>query len=274
MANAHRIFTGRGRTTILPDPDPRVYVHDGPNHVFVETPVLLSRVGTDATDPAAIPQYDPRTRVQNLGIPSDRKWSQEDQDKVDLQAKRKAMKELINSWMDRLQLISVITTFFAAIEAQLLGIVTPDDKNDVSSIAEAANVGLASALVVHVFAAIMSFIAAFFLVRFRLHEATHDEIKAERGESPKPSEYAGLQVIFTTDPHLEQVGPLSRGAPPIHLLKNCHTLCMLASMVGFALAMFGTMCYIWDQLPLSASIFSTACVGLCCVASIGAIFIA
>ncbi len=238
--------------------------------------------------------------------------SQEDQDKVDLQAKRRAMKELINSWMDRLQLISVIvsnrsyllvrkllddiyfqTTFFAAIEAQLLGIVTPDDKNDVSSIAEAANVGLASALVVHVFAgqsvilqkkclvsyslsftAIMSFIAAFFLVRFRLHEATHDEIKAERGESPKPSEYAGLQVIFTTDPHLEQVGPLSRGAPPIHLLKHCHTLCMLASMVGFALAMFGTMCYIWDQLPLSASIFSTACVGLCCVASIGAIFIA
>ncbi len=118
----------------------------------------------------------------------------------------------------------------------------------------------------------MSFIAAFFLVRFRLDEATHDEIKAELGESPKSSQYPD-RPIFSTDPHLEQAGPFRRGSPPILLLENCHTICMLLSIVGFVLAMVGTMCYIWAQLPSSTSIFSTICVAMCCVASVGAIFV-
>ena len=34
--------------------------------------------------------------------------TQEDQDETDADARKKAMKELVQSWMDRLQLISVI----------------------------------------------------------------------------------------------------------------------------------------------------------------------
>lgn len=34
--------------------------------------------------------------------------TQEDQDETDAEARKKAMKELVQSWMDRLQLISVI----------------------------------------------------------------------------------------------------------------------------------------------------------------------
>ena len=52
----------------------------------------------------------------------------------------------------RYSLVVVQTTFFAAIEAQLLGIVTPQDPNGVPHIGRAAAATLSAALVVHVFA--------------------------------------------------------------------------------------------------------------------------
>ena len=98
--------------------------------------------------------------------------TQEDQDQTDADARKKAMKELVQSWMDRLQLISVIvsdatiarpvcsylaeslqTTFFAATEAQILGITTPSgDDMSQTRIEQTANAALAGALVTHVFA--------------------------------------------------------------------------------------------------------------------------
>ncbi len=93
---------------------------------MVDTPIVLSRIGTNTTDYAASPQYDLHAKVRNTqdrkckcntSLPS---WgqsdgfpllgSQEDQNKADADAKRKAMKELINTWQDRLQLISVIVS--------------------------------------------------------------------------------------------------------------------------------------------------------------------
>lgn len=157
-------------------------------------------------------------------------------------------------------------------------------------IAQAAATGLSSALVVHVFAgkalhppfrvpfrltttfsAIISFFAAFFLVRFRLHEATHEELKVELGGSPKSSAYDGSQV-FSTNPHLEPVGPFRRGQPPTHLLDHCHTLSMMLTLVGFMLAVLGLMCLMWSSLPPSASVASTACMILCCLATLVAVF--
>lgn len=251
--------------------------------LYVETPPAVSRRGTFMTGNYQSP---PGTQ-----FPS-RRWTQADQSRVDDEKKKKAMKELVTSWQDRLQLISVITTFFAGMEAQLLGIVTPDPdaQTPVRKINQAALVGLSSALVMHAFAAILSFIAAFFLVRFRVQEATHDEIKAELGRSPSLSPTSqtangdavegkaakGLDdvdpPIFSTDPHLEQVGPWDKGAPPMLLLDHCHALCMFLSMIGFTLAMVGIMCYIWAWLPLSSSVVSTAFVGFCIALGMVAIF--
>ncbi|KAJ3557451.1 hypothetical protein NM688_g1469 [Phlebia brevispora] len=232
-------------------------------HVLKDVPMVVSRQGTHATDP------DSRD-IHNI---APRKWSQEDQDKVDAQTKKKITKELVSTWMDRLQLISVITTFFAAIEAQLIGVVTPSGAsvNDVSAIGKAAAVTLACSLVVHVFAAILSFIAAFFLVRFRLNEATSEELKIEHAPSPKASEY-DLPRIFTSNPNLELVGPFRRGHPPTHLLERCHGIAMFLALVGFLMALLGVMCFVWASLPSSASVASTICVALCIVACIVAIF--
>jgi hypothetical protein len=151
--------------------------------------------------------------------------------------------------------------------------------------------------------AILSFIAAFFLVRFRVHEATHEEVKAELGVTSATSDShkeqpgtdsnenaenghgtadnsvgnfpttAANVPIFSTNPHLEQVGPFSKHEPPIVLLDHCHLLCMFLSMIGFVLAMLGIMCYVWARLPLSARVVSSAFGGFSIALGFAAIFV-
>ena len=139
--------------------------------------------------------------------------------------------------------------------------------------------------------AILSFTAAFFLVRSRVKEASRQELKVEIKEAVHRSnghsngnpldtsqahDSSGLpegvdvsqlsgaeldqlkeqvlnQPIFSADPRLEAVGPFRRGKPPTHLLESCHTLCMLLSVLGFIMAMVGVLCYGWAMLPRSSS---------------------
>ncbi|TFY50223.1 hypothetical protein EVG20_g11646, partial [Dentipellis fragilis] len=131
--------------------------------------------------------------------------TQQDQDKDDDTARKKALKELVQSWMDRLQLISLITTFFAATEAQLLGSTTPNPDGPVSRTLIASNAGLVAALVLHVFAAIVSFLAAFYLIRYKVKEATVEELKAEGFPAASPG--AAEAQSHTQD-------PLSGSHPP------------------------------------------------------------
>ncbi|KAH9834115.1 uncharacterized protein C8Q71DRAFT_771196 [Rhodofomes roseus] len=202
-----------------------------------------------------------------------RNWTQTDQDETDAQRRKDIMKELMKSWMDRLQLISVITTFFAATEGQLLVITTPaDDNSPETRIRATANAILAGALVIHLCAAIISFLAAFFLVRYRLKEATKEEIKIETGITPASSHPDLKTGIWSTNPHLEEMGPF-RGGPPTRLLEHLHTLCMWLALVGFALALAGALCYTWARLSLSASVFATACLGVAWFAAIGAVVV-
>ncbi|KAI0090709.1 hypothetical protein BDY19DRAFT_936879 [Irpex rosettiformis] len=287
--------------------------------VYVETPSAISRRGTFANGY----QFSPPTSAQTAPAGA-RRWTQADQTRFDSEKKKKAVKELVTSWQDRLQLISIITTFFAGMEAQLLGVVTPDpgEARSVQKIAQASVIGLSSALVVHTFAAILSFIAAFFLVRFRVKEAQHEEVKAELGVvSRQPTSQHGTGAvnsgvatpennggkedsinnkncgqnsngnavkdqaqisaaeyilndlpIFSSDPHLEQVGPFHKHEPPIVLLDHCHLLCMMLSGLGFILAMLGIMCYVWARLPLSSRIVTSVFAGFCIALGFAAIF--
>ncbi|KAI0645411.1 hypothetical protein C8Q79DRAFT_1119160 [Trametes meyenii] len=206
---------------------------------------------------------------------SSRIWTQEDQDQTDEKARRKAMDALVQSWMDRLQLISVITTFFAAMESQLLGSTMPDDPDDDPPIDQIANAALTGALVIHVFAAIISFLAAFSLIRYKLTVAKREERKVETGladaatgrDATRGERAAGaattssgssdVPLIFSSDPHLEQVGPFRRGQPPTHLLDHCHSLCMWMAAVGFVLALVGVLCFAWARLARSGGIFAS-----------------
>ncbi|KAL4071278.1 hypothetical protein V8B97DRAFT_2007252 [Scleroderma yunnanense] len=114
------------------------------------------------------------------GFLREKKLSQEEQDHLDKHARRRAMSNLVNSWQERLQLISVITTFFASVEAGMLvntkPLTTTDQQNNTL---KASNASLLGALVMHVYAAVLSFLAAFLLIRYKLQEASREELIAE-----------------------------------------------------------------------------------------------
>ncbi|KAI6148371.1 hypothetical protein BKA82DRAFT_121246 [Pisolithus tinctorius] len=106
--------------------------------------------------------------------------TQAEQDEIDEKARKKAMKNLVDSWQERLQLISVITTFFASVEAGMLVNTRPVSSDDQGNgLLKASNASLLGALIMHVYAAGLSFLAAFLLIRYKLKEATRQELIAE-----------------------------------------------------------------------------------------------
>jgi hypothetical protein len=142
-------------------------------------------------------------------------------------------------------------------------------------------------------AAIISFLASFVLVRYKLKEAKKEELKAEgaivasptsikhrdvektadhnRRQSPSRDSTTG-EIIYSCNPRLEQVGPFSSSKqPPTHLLSRCHSLCMFLAALGFILALMGILCYAWAVQPLSVAVFSSGVLALCLVS--GALFL-
>ena len=127
------------------------------------------------------------------------------------------------------------------------------------------------------FSATVSFIGAFFLVRYRVREASREEYKVEKkledsGNSntnsdatPKAPSEETEHPLFYANPRIEEVGPFRRGKPPTKLLEHCHTLCMVLAAIGFILAKVGVMCYVWASLPVSAWIVGTTFMGLCII---------
>ncbi|KAK7057580.1 hypothetical protein R3P38DRAFT_2841842 [Favolaschia claudopus] len=191
-------------------------------------------------------------------------WQPTDED--DENAKRRASKDLTESWMDRLQLISVITTFFASTEAGLLQVTNPGKDDDAGQ--QLVNATFLVALVLHIWAAIISFMGAFFLVRYKLKEAKNEEKEAGGPASPnshrgmtRPKTTASLAdylttPVWTANPHLETYGPFNQH-PPTHLLSRCHNLCILLTFAGFVFALLGIVSFAWVLNPLSVGIVSS-----------------
>ena len=182
-------------------------------------------------------------------------------------------------------------------ESQLLGTTAPDDPNKEPWPSQVANAALTGALVVHIFAAILAFLAAFFLIRYKLTAAKREERKVESGLSDsavntgsgngagastgsdavpegqsRSSTTSSDPPIWSSNPHLEQVGPFRRGHPPTHLLDHCHSLCMWLSIVGFTFALVGVLAFSWSSLAKSGGVVASVCMGTCLVAGTAAVF--
>jgi len=234
----------------------------------------------------------------SVGNPLPRRLTQADQDNADDERQRESMRALIQTWLDSLQLISVIATFFVATEVSWLLITIPNPGDDLSTIGQVANVGIIGALIAHGYTAIISFLAAFYLIRHKLTVAQKEEEKCEEhlADSPKPmhevekargsrtasgpSSYAddlqrpvrrlvssGDPIIWSTDPHLVHVGPF-QGRPPTQLLARCHSLCVFLAFLGFLLALMGVISFSWDRLPRSISISISITTIFCFAAAI------
>ncbi|EJD46868.1 hypothetical protein AURDEDRAFT_123711 [Auricularia subglabra TFB-10046 SS5] len=191
--------------------------------------------------------------------------TQEDQDKEDEKARKKAREDLVQSWMDRLQLISVITlktTFFAATNAQLLSITTPMDPPGIVAL-QLSNAALSASLILESFSAVISFLGAFVLVRYKLKEATEEEAEQSAQETGAST--------WSRDPHLVQEywGVLSPRRsdkePPIILLERAHTMSIASAFTGFVTGALGTVAYTWAMQPLSVAVATSATLGLCLV---------
>ncbi|KAJ7099555.1 hypothetical protein B0H15DRAFT_552293 [Mycena belliarum] len=203
--------------------------------------------------------------------------AQANQDTQVDKARRQAAKDLTQSWMDRLQLISVITTFFASTEAGMLQVTTLNGGDThTSGSSQLVNSAFLAALVLHIWAAILSFMGAFFLVRYNIKEAKEEQRQVSpAAASPvsddhdydhdhvQPNPLTRPQPVWT-NPHLEQIGPFQR-KPPTHLLSRVHNLCILLTFAGFGLALLGILAFAWAENPISVgivtSISTAACIG-------------
>ncbi|KAH8087802.1 hypothetical protein BXZ70DRAFT_533617 [Cristinia sonorae] len=261
---------------------------------------------------------------------------------VDDDATRKAILEVVQVWLDRLQLISVITTFFASIDGLLLGFMTSTARLGVINVStwnnstKLMNASMSGALIFHVCAAITSFIGSFVLIRYKLLDAKKHEHIVERTASnqlpssslspsshekprfehsntinvasmshPRPRTNASFHGLSSPSldflPNWSEIVTIlqgrvyinrvhifdcfgrrrrsddpERGAykepdtqtelePPVKLLSRCHTLSAAMALCGFLLAILGILAFVWTELPLSISIFASACLGACFV---------
>lgn len=166
--------------------------------------------------------------------------------------------------------------------------------------ANAANAAFQGALVVHVSAGIVnlfhvstaefyviaciSFLAAFALIKYKVRAAKNEQKQTERGdtfrapnlEDAKNTESSYFlrfgrkptTFLWSSNPHLVQVGSWRESKPPIHLLSRCHTLSVVFAFVGFALSLIGILCFTWGWQPVSVSVFTSACMGISLIACV------
>jgi len=197
----------------------------------------------------------------------------------------KTLLQAVQLWMDRIQVLTVVTTFFASTDGLLLGIVGTYQPGVDSTVTERLTYAtLAGALTLHVSAAIISFMASFVLVRYkRINIPTASMYVEKPSSSSLPSnaipsrhgrllEASALSIerlhFFDVLPtsiqqrlsHPSSSDPLSPSLPEaLSTLIRCNTVCVLLSLVGFILAVIGILSYVWTWLPRGVSIFTSIC---------------
>lgn len=140
---------------------------------------------------------------------------------------------------------------------------------------------LSGALVLHSFSAVIAFVGAFVLVRYKVKEAKKEEANEEGKDKGSDSgashsdkkngiggHGSGANQIWSTDPHLEQTGYFRQSRPPSYILYQTHSIAIITAFTGFVFSIVGMVCYAWSQQARSVSIFTSACVGGCVLVSV------
>ncbi|TBU43370.1 hypothetical protein BD309DRAFT_960824 [Dichomitus squalens] len=96
-------------------------------------------------------------------------------------ATKQALLSVVQVWLDRLQAMAVITAFFVSIDSMVYSFPSrPPDFNAWSSIDLLVSASLGGAIILHVCASILAYIASFVLIRYRLSDAEKQEQSTER----------------------------------------------------------------------------------------------
>ncbi|KAK7691793.1 hypothetical protein QCA50_005196 [Cerrena zonata] len=157
-------------------------------------------------------------------------------------ATRKAVLEVVQVWLDRLQLISVITTFFSSIDGLLLGFsaniaqLGVRDVREWNASTKLMVAALSGALIFHVCAAITSFTGSFILIRYKLLDADlHEhEVEGSGGSTTthpvEPSTSTAATATATSPPNSPQPhspslsSPLSPNVPTYPTVQSIKSL--------------------------------------------------
>lgn len=127
--------------------------------------------------------------------------------------------------------------------------------------------------------AIVSFLAAFFLISHTLHEAKLElklelnEVNIERTESTNSTangrkyHHVRERSVTKHDTRLVHVCRFNSSLPPVQLLEECNQLCMFLTAVGFTLEIMGILCYSWDKMGVAVSAFASGLTLFCLIAS-------
>ncbi|KAG1740855.1 uncharacterized protein EDB91DRAFT_1248238 [Suillus paluster] len=191
----------------------------------------------------------------------------------------------VAAWMQRLQMLTLITTFLASIDGELFTRTsTPSLETVDASMAsqELVYACFTGALVFHVCAAILGYVACFVLIRYQIVDAASSDAKGTEPSNPglqHPETMHRTQRLLIPIPPFD--GPLQMpfglqvlsrmSTPPLDLLTRCYYTTLALSSAGFILALLGITAYAWVILQQTVGIFTTACLGVSIVACVWAV---
>ncbi|KAG2074794.1 hypothetical protein BDR04DRAFT_1092340 [Suillus decipiens] len=190
---------------------------------------------------------------------------------------------LVAAWMQRLQILTVITTFLTSVDGQLFTLTSstpsPVTLNASKESEELVYACFAGALVFHVCSSILGYAASFLAIRYEVVDAESPSV-AKNDELDKRSDTGlhrihGKQLLLRAIPPLYAVQSLCQipsnprlrfhtrtSTPPLDLLTRCYYTILVLSGAGFILALLGIATYAWFGLQRVVGIFTIACLGV------------
>ncbi|KAG2142252.1 uncharacterized protein EDB93DRAFT_1158104 [Suillus bovinus] len=175
---------------------------------------------------------------------------------------------LVAVWMQRLQILTFITTFLASIDGGLFELTTPSQM----PLQEFVYACFAGALVFHVCASILGYIASFALIRYQLSDVAPSDTKNTERTLMTIPPFDAMSTFFQVVPLNSGLQITSRTSiPPLDLLTRCYFTTLALSSIGFILALLGIAGYAWVILQQVVGIFTVVCLGVSIVASVWAV---
>lgn len=181
---------------------------------------------------------------------------------------------LVAVWMQRLQMLTLITTFLTSIDGQLFVLTstplrtTLDESMDSQEFVYACFTG---ALVFHVCAAILGYVASFALIRYQIGDVTPSDTKNTETQRMliTIAPFDAVDTLLQVPLGLQVRSRTS--TPPLDLLTRCYFTTLALGSVGFILALLGITSYAWVMLQQVVGIFTTVCLGVSIAASVWAV---
>lgn len=187
---------------------------------------------------------------------------------------------IVAAWMQRIQTLTLITTFLAGIDGELFTLTSVSSQVTVNGSLDSQELVYAcftGALVFHVCASILGYIASFLLVRYQTIDVIPPIKPDALGKLPdtgSPHESVhGKQLLLKAIPPLYIVQSLLQipsgvrfqsrtETPPLDLLTRSYFTILALSGAGFVLALLGIATYAWFGLKRVVGIFTIACIGV------------